>query len=214
MATRTTTSLGNTSAPKAIGMTRTLLLVILALLLPGCRSRPLQTIMRGSMLMSGAMDMTGDMKMAGDMNMDGDMRMAGDMNMTGDMSMSGQVSNVMKTDNQASRLASVPVYAASHAAPSISSVVVIDVDGIMVNKNIGGVGSMGENPVALFREKLDALSTDPNVGAIVLRINSQGGGVTAADIMTRDLMQVKSPTQNSCGGLPDGCRNRRGVLSG
>lgn len=129
--------------------------------------------------------------MDGDMNMNGQMRMDGDMNMNGDMKMSGEVSTVMRTDNTASRLVSVPVYASSDS-PMQKKIVVIDVDGLMVNKNIGGIGSMGENPVALFREKLDAVAMDGNVGAIVLRINSQGGGVTATDVMSRDLSQLKS----------------------
>ena len=160
-------------------MTRSYLLVILTLLLPCCASRPIQTIMRGNMNMDG------------NMNMNGQMRMEGDMNMNGDMNMSGEVSTVMRTDNTASRLASVPVYSTS-PSPDQKKIVVIDVDGLMVNKNIGGLGSMGENPVALFREKLDAVAMDGNVGAIVLRINSQGGGVTATDMMTRDLNQLKS----------------------
>jgi protease-4 len=144
--------------------------LIVTMLFAGCAGRPLQTVLRGAMRMSG------------DLNMDGDMRMAGEMNM------SGEVSTVMRTDNTASRLASVPVYQGSSA---IGSVAVIDVDGLLVNKNISGIGSMGENPVALFREKLDAIAKEPSVKAIVLRINSPGGGVTAADVMTRDLLQVK-----------------------
>jgi protease-4 len=69
------------------------------------------------------------------------------------------------------------------------------VDGLLINKNISGLGSMGENPVALFREKLNAVACDPTIAAIVLRINSPGGGVTAADIMSHDLMQLKSRRQ-------------------
>lgn len=157
---------------------------ILILVLPilggsGCSSRPLQTLVRGSMMMSGGMDMTGDMQMDGDMRMDGA------------MDMSGEVGTVMRMDNSASRLQSVPVYASGSAAAT-RRIVVIDVDGLIVNKNIRGFGSMGENPVALFREKLDAVATDPSVAAIVLRINSSGGGVTASDVMTRDLQQLKS----------------------
>ncbi|MFK7734718.1 MAG: S49 family peptidase [Pirellulaceae bacterium] len=139
------------------------------MLLAGCASRPLQTIMRGAM------------RMTGDLSMDGDMRMAGDMNM------SGEVTTIMRTDNSASPLSSVPVYEGNTATGSVA---VIDVDGLLVNKNISGLGSMGENPVALFREKLDAIAKESSVKAIVLRINSPGGGVTAADVMTRDLLQV------------------------
>lgn len=151
-----------------MAMIRFLLLITLVATLAACRhSRPFQTVMRG------------------DMTMDGDMRMDGDMNM------SGQVSTVMRSDNRASRLVSVPVYA-SGGSPSAACIAVIDVDGLLVNKNIGGFGSLGENPVALFREKLDSVMDNPSIAAVVLRINSPGGGVTAADIMTRDLLQVKN----------------------
>jgi protease-4 len=68
-------------------------------------------------------------------------------------------------------------------------VAVIDLDGLLVNQNLGNPLTIPENPVALFREKLDTISRDPMTKAIVLRINSAGGGVTASDIMRRDLQQ-------------------------
>ena len=142
------------------------LLLLLASLQAGCRSKPMRVCMDG------------------DMNMNGDMNMAGSMNMTGDLGMSGDLTTSMRTDNRASRLATVTI---GRGAAGCGKVAIVDVDGLLLNRNIGGFGSMGENPVALFREKLDALEADPGVAAIVLRINSPGGGVTACDIMTRDL---------------------------
>lgn len=172
-------------------MIRILLLIVLLANLSACRlSRPLRTIMQG------------------DMTMDGEMRMVGDMNMA------GQVATTIRGDNTASRLVCVPVYGNSQNGNSqvgdsncgacrpdvansaaLGRIAVLDVDGLLVNKNIGDIGSLGENPVALFREKLDAIANDPSIAAIVLRINSPGGGVTAADIMARDLMQVKQSRQ-------------------
>ncbi len=70
-------------------------------------------------------------------------------------------------------------------------IAVIDMDGLLVNRNMYILGSIGENPVAIFREKLDAIANDPRVCAVVLRINSHGGGVTACDMMRRDLVQFK-----------------------
>ena len=115
--------------------------------------------------------------------------------MNGKMDMSGDMKTSMKTDNTASRLASVVVNRPSSATKgACGKVAIIDVDGILINKNISGMGSMGENPVALFREKLDALRCDSNISAVVLRINSAGGGVTATDIMSRDLTHFKRET--------------------
>lgn len=74
-------------------------------------------------------------------------------------------------------------------------VAVIDVDGILTNAEATGMGSWGENPVALFRERLDAVAKDGRIQAIVVRINTPGGSVTASDIMWRDLIRFKQKTK-------------------
>jgi protease-4 len=73
-------------------------------------------------------------------------------------------------------------------------VAVVDVDGLLLNLNLTGPYSSGENPVDLFREKLDRIAADPAVCAVVLRINSPGGAVTATDVMWRDLQTFKACT--------------------
>ena len=145
-------------------MYRFLFIAIFTASLLGCQHRPF--LMRGAM------------------NFGGDMDMSGDMRMTGDMSMSGDMTTSMKTDNTASPLEEVAVAGHDRSAGKIA---VIDVDGMLVDRNLGGFGSMGENPVALFHEKLQVIASDPSIAAIVLRINSPGGGVTASDIMAHDL---------------------------
>ncbi len=99
-------------------------------------------------------------------------------------------------DNTAPRMGTVGLPAQSPAC-NCYKVALIDVDGMMFNRNFLGLDSMGENPVALFREKLETATRDPYIRAVVLRINSPGGGVTASDIMRRDLVQFKRIT-----GLP------------
>lgn len=74
---------------------------------------------------------------------------------------------------------------------------IVDVDGLMVNDNLIGLMSLGTNPVADFRAKLDYVRRHREIRAVVVRINSPGGGVTACDIMWRDLQQFKQET-----GLP------------
>jgi protease-4 len=81
----------------------------------------------------------------------------------------------------------------SHAAAACR-VAVVDVDGLLLNADAAGLGSWGENPVAVFRERLDAIERDRRVRAVVLRINSPGGSVTASDIMWRDLLAFKRRT--------------------
>ena len=68
---------------------------------------------------------------------------------------------------------------------------VIDVDGILLNGNNVGLYSTGENPVALFREKLDRFERDHQVLAVVIRLNCPGGSVAATEIMTHDLEQFR-----------------------
>ena len=71
----------------------------------------------------------------------------------------------------------------------------IDVDGLNINTPFVGPLPVGENPVALFREKLEAAASDPCVKAVVLRVNSHGGGVSACVTMRHDLEQFKARTR-------------------
>ncbi|MFO0845674.1 MAG: S49 family peptidase [Gemmataceae bacterium] len=74
-------------------------------------------------------------------------------------------------------------------------VAILDVDGLLLNQDFTGPMSMGENPVSLFREKLDGIAADPHVKAVVLRINTYGGAVTATDILWHDLREFKERTK-------------------
>jgi protease-4 len=69
------------------------------------------------------------------------------------------------------------------------------VDGLLLNTNLTGPYSTGDNPLDLFREKLDAAAADPCVVALVLRINSPGGSVTATDIMWSELQSFREKTR-------------------
>jgi len=87
---------------------------------------------------------------------------------------------------------------AGHAARSAwAKIAIVDVDGLLVNTNLTGPYSASENPVAMFREKLDAVAADPCVCAVIVRINTPGGGVTATDIMWQELRAFRGRT-----GLP------------
>ena len=75
-----------------------------------------------------------------------------------------------------------------------AKIALIDVDGLLVNQTLTGPLFVGDNPVALFQEKLDATRADPTVCAVVVRINSPGGGVTACDIMRHLLERYRQTT--------------------
>jgi protease IV len=77
----------------------------------------------------------------------------------------------------------------------VPRVAVVDVDGLILNTPFVGPLSVGENPVALFREKLNMIERDRCVRAVLLRVNSPGGGVAACIAMRHDLERFKERTK-------------------
>lgn len=75
-----------------------------------------------------------------------------------------------------------------------AKIALIDVDGLLVNQTTTGPIFVGDNPVALFQEKLEATRADTDVCAVVIRINSPGGGVTACDVMRHLLERYRQTT--------------------
>jgi protease-4 len=75
-----------------------------------------------------------------------------------------------------------------------NKIAIIDVEGMILNARTSGLLSVGDNPVSLFRERLDAAATDKRVKAVVLRINSPGGAVTASDIMYQEVLSFRHDT--------------------
>ena len=47
--------------------------------------------------------------------------------------------------------------------PRAATVAIVDVDGLLLNNDATGLGSWGENPVSVFRERLDAIECDPRL---------------------------------------------------
>lgn len=125
----------------------------------------------------------------------GAVNMAGGFNMTGDMTVDGKLDmGELKTSvNLAPNSRSTPLAPVTVSGKPIRTekVAILDVDDYLVDRNVGGIGAMGENPVALFREKIDAIRDDKNIKAVVVRINSPGGGVTASDMMCHELSMLK-----------------------
>jgi len=78
--------------------------------------------------------------------------------------------------------------------PGEVHVAIVDVDGILLNTNLAGPYSSGDNPIDLFREKLDTAAADPCALAVVLRINSPGGSVAATDLLWQELQTFREKT--------------------
>jgi protease-4 len=88
----------------------------------------------------------------------------------------------------------VEMHVGGDEAGGCTKVAIVDVDGLLVNTDPTGPYSLGENPVAMFQEKLAAAADDPNVCAVVLRINSPGGSVAATDMMWHELRAFRART--------------------
>src|SRR5437763_1022286 len=70
-------------------------------------------------------------------------------------------------------------------------VVIIEVEGMLLNAKSGGFLQAQENDVSLFAQQLKKAERDPAVKAIVLRINSPGGTVSASDLMYNEVLRFK-----------------------
>jgi protease IV len=74
-------------------------------------------------------------------------------------------------------------------------IALIEVEGLLMDSPRRSLFSEGENPVSFFVEKLDKAAKDKGVKAVILRINSPGGGVTASDLMYSEVLHFKERTQ-------------------
>jgi protease-4 len=72
-------------------------------------------------------------------------------------------------------------------------VLVLDISGVIMSGESGSPLSGKKHPglIAQVREALDRARKDEHVKAVVLRINSPGGGVTASDILYHELKRFK-----------------------
>jgi protease-4 len=75
-------------------------------------------------------------------------------------------------------------------------VLVLDITGIIIGGDVATPFSDRKKPglIARMREALDRARQDRDVKAVVLRINSPGGGVTASDTLYHELLRFKRET--------------------
>ncbi len=73
-------------------------------------------------------------------------------------------------------------------------IAMIDISGILINGKSPGLFSEGEHVVSLIVEKLRAAAADKRVKAVVLRINSPGGGVTPSAILHAEIKAFRKNT--------------------
>lgn len=76
----------------------------------------------------------------------------------------------------------------------LDKIVLIDVDGMLSSRPRRGLLHAEDSAVSRFVEKLDRAAADGAVKAVVLRINSPGGTVSASDAMYHALRRFKQKT--------------------
>jgi protease-4 len=79
-------------------------------------------------------------------------------------------------------------------ASSRSKIAMIDVTGLIIDSPAPGLLAEGDNPVSSFVEALERARDDDDVKAVVLRLNSPGGTVTASDVMYREVVHFREET--------------------
>jgi protease IV len=77
---------------------------------------------------------------------------------------------------------------------TINKVLLVDISGILTSEGHSGLLGSKINNVDELKEILKKAEKDPSIKALVLRINSPGGGITASDIMYHELMEFKKST--------------------
>ena len=73
-------------------------------------------------------------------------------------------------------------------------VVLLDLSGVISDREKAGALVTHPSMVAQIKEALDKAAKDANVKAILLRINSPGGTVTASDLLYHEITQFKKVT--------------------
>ena len=73
-------------------------------------------------------------------------------------------------------------------------IALIEVQGILLDTPPRQLFGEGENPVALLVENLARAEKDDRVRAVLLRINSPGGSVTASDMMYQEILRLRKGT--------------------
>jgi protease IV len=74
-------------------------------------------------------------------------------------------------------------------------IAIIQVEGMLLNARAGGFLQPSENAVSLFAQQMDKAARDNSVKAVVLRVNSPGGTVTASDLMYEILNEFRTKTK-------------------
>jgi protease IV len=85
--------------------------------------------------------------------------------------------------------------------PEKDKVLVIDVDGLISSNDGGGFLAREKNAVSRVYLRLERAAADPAVKAVILRLDTPGGEVTASDIIYHEVLTFKEKTRKPVVGL-------------
>lgn len=86
-------------------------------------------------------------------------------------------------------------------SPAKEKILMIDVEGLLSSAAGTGLFSREKNAVSRVFERLELAARDPRVKAVVLRIDTPGGEVTASDIIYHEILRFKERTGRPVLGL-------------
>jgi len=75
-----------------------------------------------------------------------------------------------------------------------NKIAIVTITGMIANGYESSLFSSGHNPVSDLREALDDISQDGTVKAVILRMDTPGGTVTASQMMYGDILAFKKKT--------------------
>ena len=75
-----------------------------------------------------------------------------------------------------------------------NKVLLIDVRGLIADREGGDLFASGPNPVDEMAAKLAKAEKDPSIKAVIIRINSPGGSVAGSDMMYREVTEFRKRT--------------------
>ena len=74
-------------------------------------------------------------------------------------------------------------------------ILILDIDGIISStESVSALGIRDEGTVEEVKQRLKRAERDKSIKAVILRLNTPGGGVTASDIIYKELMEYKKNT--------------------
>lgn len=75
-------------------------------------------------------------------------------------------------------------------------IAVISIDGVIMEGGSGGLfGGGGPDPVAMVEDGLKRAAGDSDVAAVILQVNSPGGGVTASDYIYDSIVRFRAESK-------------------